>query len=189
MREADVIRNGFLILSLMVLAGPAAAGDEPFDGWAETIRDKAMNMPTLGGRIFWGDVLHFRGWRIQQNVLTKHHRLIDPADVRHGSGTFDDCLARLDEIKQEKSLPPLTGKAVILVHGIQLESHQRHDARRGCVETRAKAQQRRFAATGGADDRQRVALVNLEGNIIQHNELFIGRTIYFCEIFCLENSS
>ena len=29
-------------------------------------------VPTLGGRQFWGDVLFYQGWRIQENVFTKH---------------------------------------------------------------------------------------------------------------------
>ncbi|MGC1273317.1 MAG: alpha/beta fold hydrolase [Planctomycetaceae bacterium] len=113
------MRNGVFIVLAVVLAAPATAGeDNLFETWTTAVQEKAMNGPTLGGRIFWGDVLHFRGWRIQQNVLTKHHRLIDPADVRHASGTLDDCAVRLDEIKREKTLAPLAGKAVILVHGM-----------------------------------------------------------------------
>ncbi|HEX6986064.1 MAG TPA: hypothetical protein VF170_11850, partial [Planctomycetaceae bacterium] len=59
---------------LAALAGPAAAGEGLFDGLTEAVRDEAMAMPTLGGRIFWGDVLHFRGWRVQENVVTGHFR-------------------------------------------------------------------------------------------------------------------
>ena len=78
------------------------------------------NIPakTLGGREFWGDVTHFHGWRIQHNVLTKHYRLIDSDDVRHAWGTREQCQAKLDEIKREKKLPPMSGEGVILVHGM-----------------------------------------------------------------------
>ena len=41
---------------------------------------KPCTRKTLGGRQFWGDVHYFRGWRIQQNVFTKHYRLLDPGD-------------------------------------------------------------------------------------------------------------
>ena len=43
--------------------------------WVETIKkqaEEAIRPKTLGGRQFWGDVHHFQGWRIQQNVFTKH---------------------------------------------------------------------------------------------------------------------
>ena len=80
------------------------------------LRETAMQ--TLGGRLFWGDVLFFRGWRIQQNVLTEHFRLLDPADRRFATGTRADCLDRLNAIKREQNLEPMRGKAVVLIHGM-----------------------------------------------------------------------
>ncbi|MGE4003305.1 MAG: esterase/lipase family protein [Planctomycetaceae bacterium] len=75
-------------------------------------------MKTLGGRQFWGDVRFFHDWRIQQNVFSGHHRLLDGKDVRQAWGTLEACEQRLEEIRIERSLPPMSGKAVILVHGI-----------------------------------------------------------------------
>ena len=82
------------------------------------------NLPTktLGGREFWGDVAHFHGWRIQQNALTEHFRLIDGDDVRHAWGTREQCQTKLDEIKREKKLPQMSGDGVLLVHGITRSS-------------------------------------------------------------------
>ncbi len=74
--------------------------------------------PTLGGRQYWGDVTYFRGWRIQHNVVTGHYRLIDPEDMRHAWGAEDACQAALEQIKNDQELQPMTGRAVILVHGI-----------------------------------------------------------------------
>jgi pimeloyl-ACP methyl ester carboxylesterase len=88
----------------------------------ETSRGATLNLnwalPTLGGRQLWGDVMHFRGWRIQQNVWTSHYRLLDPGDIRRAWGSLEQCQRRLAEIRVEQNLPPLSGKAVILVHGI-----------------------------------------------------------------------
>ena len=83
-----------------------------------------LNVPTktLGGQQFWGDVVHFHGWRIQQNALTEHFRLIDGDDVRHAWGTREQCQAKLDEIKLEKKLPKMSGEGVLLVHGITRSS-------------------------------------------------------------------
>ena len=83
-----------------------------------------LNLPTktLGGREFWGDVVHFHGWRIQQNALTEHFRLIDGDDVRHAWGTREQCQAKLDEIKLEKKLPQMSGDGVLLIHGITRSS-------------------------------------------------------------------
>lgn len=75
-------------------------------------------MKTMGGKQFWGDVHFFHGWKIQQNVITKHYRLLDENDFRHAAGTFEKCLEQLETIKKEKKLPPMKGKAVIVVHGI-----------------------------------------------------------------------
>jgi pimeloyl-ACP methyl ester carboxylesterase len=75
-------------------------------------------MKTLGGRQFWADVRFFRGWRIQRHVFTGHFRLLDPASHRHAFGSFETCLATLEEIKRREKLPPMSGKAVIAIHGI-----------------------------------------------------------------------
>jgi pimeloyl-ACP methyl ester carboxylesterase len=75
-------------------------------------------MPTLGGKQFWADELHFHKWRIQRNVFTEHCRLLDGRNLRHASGTYEECLAALERIKQERQLPPMKGKAVIVLHGL-----------------------------------------------------------------------
>lgn len=81
-----------------------------------------IRMPTLGGRQFWGDVVNFRGWRIQQHVYSRHFRLLDPRDVRHAWGSCEQCQAELERIKTEEKLPQLTGKVAILIHGIMRSS-------------------------------------------------------------------
>jgi len=78
----------------------------------------AMFSKTLGGRQFWGDVHYFRGWRIQQNVFTKHYRLIDAENARHTWGSFEECQATLVKIREDRKLKPETGSAVIMIHGL-----------------------------------------------------------------------
>lgn len=73
---------------------------------------------TLGGMQFWADVEHFHKWRIQQNVLTEHFRLLDGENVRHAWGSLDQCRDRLKDIRSEQKLPAMSGEAVILLHGI-----------------------------------------------------------------------
>jgi hypothetical protein len=77
-----------------------------------------FRMPTMGGKQFWADELFFHQWRIQQNVLTGHYRLLDENNIRYGWGTFEECRAALDKIKAERNLPPMKGKAVIVLHGL-----------------------------------------------------------------------
>ncbi|MFP6763457.1 MAG: alpha/beta fold hydrolase, partial [Planctomycetaceae bacterium] len=107
-------------LLLLATAGPAWSQDVP-DSPAAQSRQKLQDllpMKTLGGRHYWGDVTYFQGWKIQQNVLTKHFRLLDDMDRRHAWGTRKQCQARLDEIQREQNLPDMSGHAVILLHGI-----------------------------------------------------------------------
>lgn len=74
--------------------------------------------PTLGGTQFWRDEFVHAGWRIQQNVYTKHFRLLDPRDTRHAWGTFEDAKAEFDRIKRQRNIKPRSDELVILVHGI-----------------------------------------------------------------------
>jgi pimeloyl-ACP methyl ester carboxylesterase len=84
-------------------------------------------MPTMGGKQFWSDELFFHKWRIQRNVFSGHYRLLDEQDRRHASGTYDECLKVLDDIKQKRRLPPMKGKAVIVLHGL-FRSHNSMDS-------------------------------------------------------------
>jgi pimeloyl-ACP methyl ester carboxylesterase len=121
-----------LVISSIVATGAAqedGASDEPSSRERSQAIQKATatGLPnvitkTLGGRQLWGDVRHFHAWRIQQNVLTSHYRLLDGDDMRHAWGTREQCEAKLDEIKREKELPAMSGEGVILIHGIARSS-------------------------------------------------------------------
>lgn len=73
---------------------------------------------TLGGKQFWADELFFHDWRIQRNSITNHCRLLDGKNVRQAWGTFAHCKKALEKIRRQKQLPPMKGKAVILLHGL-----------------------------------------------------------------------
>lgn len=75
-------------------------------------------IPTLGGRQFWGDVQYFHNYRIQQNVFTKHYRLLDAYDRRLAGGTLEECQQVLATVRTERKLPEMTGPCVVLIHGI-----------------------------------------------------------------------
>ena len=97
---------------LATLAG-RLVGQEPAPG-----NPVPLPLPTLGGKQFWADELLFHQWRIQRNVYTERCRLLDGRNRRHASGTYDECLAVLDRIKQDRHLPPMKGKAVVALHGL-----------------------------------------------------------------------
>lgn len=96
--------------------GDAAADAPTVSGDPDSMR--GLTMKTLGGRQFWADVEYFRDWRIQQNVFTKHYRLLDGDDFRHASGSRETCRDKLAAIRAERRLPPMSGEAVILIHGL-----------------------------------------------------------------------
>ena len=115
------MRWGCWIAFVVAFGMPLAAQDKPPASLASSIRrtfEDEVSMKTLGGGQFWGDVVFFHGWHIQQNVFTKHYRLLDEHDNRHASGTLEVCQAKLKQIREEQKLPPMKGRGVVLIHGI-----------------------------------------------------------------------
>lgn len=96
--------------------GATADDATPKDGPAQGKR--GLSARTLGGRQFWADVELFRQWRIQQNVITGHFRLLDGEDCRWASGSKAECRRKLAEVRESQGLEPMSGDAVILIHGL-----------------------------------------------------------------------
>ena len=78
------------------------------------------NLPlkTAGGGQLWTDHLWRGGWRIQQNALTGHWRLLDTADVRRGWGSRENCMLILDRLQPAGSGDEPPRHAVVLLHGL-----------------------------------------------------------------------
>jgi pimeloyl-ACP methyl ester carboxylesterase len=113
-----------IIATLFLVASPERLPAQEFPGAPrpEQLNVEPLNFnvefPTWGGKQLWTDVLHFHEWRIQRNVFTAHYRLLDGEDKRHAWGTYQQCRVRLEQITAEKNLPPMQGKAVLLLHGL-----------------------------------------------------------------------
>ena len=75
-----------------------------------------LRFKTLGGCQFWADVHYEQGWRIQENVVTGHFRLLDSHDVRHAWGGYEACAARLADLTVAPSQD--SEHLVILLHGL-----------------------------------------------------------------------
>lgn len=45
-----------------------------------------ITFPTLGGYVFWIDLLKVNGWRLQRNEFTGHCRVLDPDNCRRAWG-------------------------------------------------------------------------------------------------------
>ena len=117
--------TGFTLLALLAAIRASAqesdartmvTEESALSGIVQSLQEAATQ--TLGGRQFWGDIRFFRGWRIQQNVFTNHCRLLDPHNRRHSHGTLKDCETALAAVRKDQQLLPMTGRAVILVHGL-----------------------------------------------------------------------
>jgi len=77
-----------------------------------------LALPTLGGRQFWADRYICGGWRIQENVITGHARLLDPDDSRHCRGDYQACRAAFEHIRSARDIAPYGRNLVLLVHGL-----------------------------------------------------------------------
>lgn len=77
-----------------------------------------LPLPTLGGKQLWADRAVFGGWRIQQSVVTAHHRLLAPNNVRWAWGTFEQCSVVLARLREERRIRQPGTHLVLLLHGI-----------------------------------------------------------------------
>lgn len=120
-------RLRYLVLLFALLANGCAHlfGDGPKKSDDTAATDKAdsdppLNVPfkTSGGQQLMSDVLIYKGWRIQHNVVFDHYRLLDPNDVRRAWGSREQCEKKFEEIKREEKLEPPKGKCVVVVHGL-----------------------------------------------------------------------
>ena len=61
--------------------------------------DAKLPDKTMGGRIWWQDIKESKGYRIQQNIISRHYRILDAEDRRFFS-TFDkkEAESRLKEL-------------------------------------------------------------------------------------------
>ena len=64
-----------------------------------------VDFPTAGGKVFWDTLAERDGWRIQQNKLTCHIRILNSHDVRKAWGTPKQLLRPiLEHIQEQEAL-------------------------------------------------------------------------------------
>ena len=54
--------------------------------------------PTFGGPVFWTTLAEFNGYRLQQNQVTHHARILDCNNVRIAWGTLNGMEKALDRL-------------------------------------------------------------------------------------------
>ncbi|CAH2465048.1 MULTISPECIES: helix-turn-helix transcriptional regulator [Bacillus] len=79
-------------------------GEEPFEV-IETLAHDGMNTPkvkTLGGKMFWNEIAKKGKFRVQQNVISQHFRILDDSEYRWYS-TFEEeeVMNRFHELTNE----------------------------------------------------------------------------------------
>ena len=74
----------------------------------------AINVPTLGGTQFWADRRYRAGWRVQENVVSGHCRVLDATNRRRKFGSFETCVSCLDAQYLEQT----SSDVVVLLHGL-----------------------------------------------------------------------
>lgn len=100
-------------VAVLALAGAAAADEPPVN----------LALPTLGGRLVWSDELIHAGWRIQRNVYSGHHRLLDANDVRRAWGSYRQCEKAFAAFRRQRHLRPASTHMVLLIHGLGRSRH------------------------------------------------------------------
>ena len=54
--------------------------------------------PTLGGEVLWNTIAEYNGWKVQQNMITHHARILNSDHVRIAWGTINGMMKALDRM-------------------------------------------------------------------------------------------
>lgn len=79
---------------------------------------QAIKLPTLGGMQFWTDLRWWHGWRLQENQVTDHCRILDGSNVRHYFGSRAECEAQFQKYIDQNEWPEAPEKVVVFLHGL-----------------------------------------------------------------------
>lgn len=57
-----------------------------------------IQMPTMGGHVFWDTLAEYNGWKLQQNVIFKNARILNSSDERIAWGTINGMIKVMDRM-------------------------------------------------------------------------------------------
>lgn len=67
------------------------------------ILDTEITLPNIPFKVYdwflWDTLAQCNGWRLQQNQITKHCRIVDPDDMRRAWGTKNGMWKALESLK------------------------------------------------------------------------------------------
>ncbi len=113
-----------LCLSLTPTRGFAQSDEDQPAGTGSSGGHLNWRMATLGGKQFWTDFVWVEGWRIQQNALTGHWRLLNPNNVRYAWGSREACAAALEQQGIRHQIA--SQEVIILMHGLMRSASSMH---------------------------------------------------------------
>ena len=58
--------------------------------------------PTMGGNVFWNELANVNGWRLQQNQITQHCRILNPDDIRVAWGGVDSIMKYFERLRKNE---------------------------------------------------------------------------------------
>jgi len=80
-------------------------GDEPLE-IIETVAHNGIERPkdkSMGGRVWWKEIERKGDYRLQQNVISKHYRILDGRNYRwYSSFEYEEAFNRLNELAQDE---------------------------------------------------------------------------------------
>ena len=72
---------------LMAVLEKIAANPDLLNGkWFTDVLGPNINMVVMDKGVFWNNIAEYNGWKIQQNTITHHCRIIDPNKIRRAWG-------------------------------------------------------------------------------------------------------
>ncbi|HJC47159.1 MAG TPA: SHOCT domain-containing protein [Candidatus Lachnoclostridium pullistercoris] len=80
--------------------------------------------PTLGGEVFWNNIAEYGGWKLQQNMITHHARILNSDNVRIAWGTINGMIKAMDRMaaqlhKYEKKKKETSGDRITLMEELK----------------------------------------------------------------------
>lgn len=67
--------------------------------------DREIALPNVPFRVYpdffvWNTVCEYNGWKLQQNMITRHARIVDSSDMRIAWGTVNGMMRAMDRMAE-----------------------------------------------------------------------------------------
>jgi len=85
---------------LRILSGQTQQAYSLLKQLEEELSMPNIPMPTMGGEVFWNNIAESNGWKLQQNMFTRHARILDNNDVRVAWGSLGAMEKAMDRLVQ-----------------------------------------------------------------------------------------